>query len=1188
MATPDNKTLIASSDFDPTPFIQGIDAMTTSVEQLNVQEDLLKKKLADNTAALNANKAAIASNQQAVANLDKSSADYDAQLTSLNQQNATLTAQNKELATSIKSTKTELGGVSQSAASYKTALDNIRTVAQQVKTQGGNLFDAANLQKQVQQVTQAAGNFRGILQGKLDTSALDELEQKLAASGDDFERLRTVIDTIKPVLDTLSPDTEGFAELNQLVTTGEEVLEKFGQVQTQVGKNSESLTGRLRAVKNEIANMIADGVDPANERFVQLQQEAAHLQDAMDKAGERVRTFSNDFRLLQGGIEAIRGVAAGFELAEGASALFGVKNEAVEESIKRLNAIMAIANGLQEVSNLLKKESVIRLVAAEVATKAYTISQRILAVTLGSTAAASKTLAATLAATGIGALVIGIGLLISALSEWSSATKKQTEAQENLNVAIEQGTKDNSLFIAGIEEAGKIISAQAQVRQAINQRVGASDEAALRQRIANQEELRQVNERFLQQEIEQAERFEASQEGRRAAAQARLDEIIATKEGADEIEALNKTIEEVNKATDTRIELQNRLELAQLTSARDRANERAELQKLELQRTNDFLKRLEELRKRLVDAQNKDARQDAAQLAKQAQDQLRFQLAAITRDVNKGALTSSQGRVLKDLLRQINGVELETELKEFGKKSVDAQQRIEDEIFNLRLTAGEQRVSLLRDQLEREAANIELEFRKEFNNLESQRAEMLVGVRSAFDQGLISEGQLRRNTANIETIYTQLFENLTNLTRRKQEELANLAFQRSQELVQQLFAPSFTGLTEATTKEIQELTARFTSNQITFERYQRELTEITRRESQRRIQLQITENEELLKGVQRRLAAEQDPERRNALQAQVLQLREEIAQLKRQAAAGEADNEKANQDLFDQKVARVAQYAQAIGGLVEQIVGFWARANEAEQKQLDRSIAIQQKRVDAATRIAERGNAEYLRLEEDRLNELQLKQENNARRQLAINAVVQGSQALVAFTTALAQGITTGGPLGGIAIATAVLGLLAQGYAIIQSLQSSNTQELYEGSEFVNRGNHPPGRDTIPAMLTHGEAVLPASTNQDYHPTVRAIFSRDVPPDALNTFVGMYRANRGHPELAYERMGEAATTSSTYDGRLLEATQEHNQRLYESTELLRGVKHHLQHLNINFNVDRRGMALSVAQAVEHERKQSKV
>lgn len=1189
----DDKALIASSEFDTTQFVKGMDAMTASITAFMAKEDELNKRLGASTTALTLNNKALKDNQTAINALDKNTADYQQNLQRLTAQQTTLQQQNAGLTTGIKQTRAELGQISGSVNTYKEALNNITAAAQKAKAAGTNLFDVAGLSQRVQQITAMASQFRDVFQGKIDNTALDQLEEKLAGTSDEFEQLREVIAFVEDKLKTLDPNSQEFTDLTEVVATGKDVLEQFAGVQEQVNKNSTTLTGRLKVLKNELSEMTLQGKQ-GTEEFKAIQKEAAHLQDAIDKAGERVRTFSNDFRLIQGGVEALRGIAAGFELAEGTAALFGVKSGAIEESIKRLNAIMAIANGLQEISNLLKKESVVRLVAEEVATKAYTISQRILAVTLGSTAAASKGLAAALAATGIGALVVGIGLIISAITEWASATEKMAEEQENLNVAIEQGNRDNALFIAGIDDANKKIDEGILIRQTANEKIGKGDLAALKQRIANNAEIRKKDEELLQQQIEQAKRFEEAQIARGDKAQEQLDRIARGEEEASDkfIEALKKTVDEVNKATDTRVELETRQEFLLLRNQRDGLRDRNELKKLELAQTEDFLKRLEELRRKLLDAQNKGVRQDANQLAKQANDALQTQLRQIDTEVRKGALSRDRGNALKAVLRQINGVELETELKEFGKKSVAAQQQLENQIFDLRLAAGQGRVELLRDQLEREAALVEVNFKTEFNKLEVARDELLTGVRDAFDQGLISPGQFQRNSDRIKAIYVDLFENLTQQTRRKQEELARLAFERSNELVQQLFAPSLTGLTEATTKELVALTKLYTGHQITFEKYQRELTKITKRESQRRIDLQITENEELLAGAKRRLDLEADPGERAKLEARILELRNQIALLRRQLAEGNATGAKADHDEIVRRVQLIASYAQAIGSVVDNVVGFWQKANEAEAKSLDRSIALQEQRVAAATRIAERGNAEYLRLEEDRLNELRIKQENNARRQLAINAVLQGSQALVAFTAALAQGISTGGPLGGIAIAAAVLGLLASGYAIITSLQaqSNGSQKLFKGTRSVQRRNgEPSGRDTVPAMLTEREAVLPVELAEAYRPTVDAMFDGQVPASAMNRFVMEHSSlSEPVPALNYARMAEAADVHVSYDGRLVAAYAEQTKQLRETNDKLDSMNKHLKHMGVSVVVDKHGLALSVMNLIMNHHKQKRV
>lgn len=1182
-ADPNDQALVASSEFDPKNFITGIDQMTSALERLSAQEDLLRKDISNINTALASNRKELKTTEDQIKNLDKSSKTYSDDLVKLQAQQTALSTQQKALQDGMKASRTQLTEVNKSANDYKNALTGLNAIAKQTAqdSKGRTLFDVASMQQQIKDISAIGAKYKDIFKGKIDTDQLDQLENALMSTTDDFEKLRQVIDFIQPQLAKLDPNSDAFKELSQVVDTGRQILDDFGQVQENVGNRSQSLSGRLREVRGEMQKMILAGED-GTEQFKILEHEAAELQDAIDKAGERVRTFANDTRLIQGGIEVLRGFAAATELVAGTSALLGLKNEAAEETIKRLTAIMAVANGLQEISNLLKKESVVRLVTEEIATKALVISQRILAVTLGTTAAASRGLALALAATGIGAIVLAIGLLVTALSAWAEEAKAAEKAQMLLNVATEEGIKFTNLFIAAIGDAGEKFAAEAQLRQAINQKITQSDIENLKNRAANAQELRDIDIKTTEEQLAEARKLErAERAGYDRAADRRREALQGRiKISDEELDQLTKTVENFTKIQETGYALEQQLEIKRINSLRDQANDRAAIQRAELARTDDFLKRLEELRKRLLDAQNKQQRQDADQLAKQAQDNLRSELRKIDAEVRKGSLTGGQGAILKNLLRQINGVELASEIKEFTKKSLEAEQNIQDQITNLRLRVGQQRAELIRDELVAEAASIKASFEQQSQDLANSQRDALKGVQDVLDQGLISPEQAEVNAQQIRAVYSRLFNQLAEQQTRAQEALTAKAFEKTQQELQTVFANVQLFVSEQATAEIQKVTQRFLAGKINYEKYQKELTKINQVETERRIRTAIRENEALLEGILARIKLEQDPGRLKTLQDQERQLRETISQLKRQLGQAEAQGLVADRKEFADKVQNIANYATAINSVVQAVVGFWAEANRAEQEQLDRSIAIQEKRVDAATRIAERGNAEYLRLEEDRLNELRLKQENAARRQLAINAVLQTSQALTAFITALAQGIATGGPLGGLAIAAAVLGAIASGYAIVQSLNQNNTQELWEGTTHVQRGRAKKGKDTVPAMLTEGEAVLPVGVNQDYKDTVEAIYGRKIPAREMNNFVNSYRVNRRTiPELNHERIGETADMAIAYDGKLLAATQQQTAKLEENAELLRNVDKSLKNMGISLNIDKNGLAISLMKAV---------
>lgn len=1158
--------------------------MTASLQKLDAQEDIINQSLAQTNAALKTNRQEMKATQDAITALDKSSATYTQDLKRLQDQQTALQASNKTNREALTQQKAALQGISAEAQKYKDALTGLNAVAKQVANdnKGKTLFDIASMNQQIQQVVQLGAKLKDVFKGKIDTKALEDLEAKLASTDDEMKQLADVLAFTKEQISKLDPDSQEFADLNQIIETGQQVLDEYNKSLENTTKRGPSLRAQLKGIKDELQRMEEAGED-GTERFEQLQAAAGQLQDQIGDTAQRIKVLASDTKNLDFGIGAIRGVASAFGVAEGAAALFGLKNEDVQESIQRLNSIMLILNGLQEIQNLLQKQSVVYIVGQNIATKALVISQRILAATLGTTAAASRALNLALIGTGIGVFLVAIGLIVTALKSWTSATEEQTKAQRILNAGIETGIDLTNLMVEAIGDAGKTIVAEAQLRQEQQRRIGLTDRQALVERQKNAADVRKLEQQTLTEQLEENRKRERAERANFDAAADTQRDMIEGRRAFDKdlFDELKKTTDAYTKLQASGYALEGQLELRRINDQRERQKEINELREFDYNQLQAYLKRLQDLRDEFLNAQNSSQRQDAGQIAKQSADNLRKQIRDVQADVKKGVLTPGQGNVIKALLRQINAVDLAKDLKEFNKRSADAIRSLEEQITSISLEASAQRAALIRDDLEAEAENIQITYQKEAEALTSARTQMLAGISDAFDQGLISEEQALENAAQVTAIYDQMFADLVTKTTLSQEELASQIFQRLQEETTRTFREQGVIAAEAVTPEIQKLTQRFLTGSINYEKYQRELTRINQEESNKRIQQALKENETLLAGVLARQQAEKDPERLKALQDEELRLRELIDQLKRQLSASEAQGEKADQDDRDRRLAELAQYAQAIGGIISQVVSFWQQANEAEQRSLERSISLQEKRVEAATRIAERGNAEYLRLEEDRLNELQVKQENAARRQLAINAVLQTSQALTAFVTALAQGIATGGPLGGIAIAAAVIGLIASGYAIISGLQRNNTQTLAKGTKSVVREGHPAGVDTVPAMLTEGEAVIPAGTNKEYSDAVGAIYDKTVPAEDMNRFVNSYRVNRRSlPRLAHDRMEEASNTVVTYDGQLLAVAEKQNAQLEENNQLMRQMNKTLKAMGINVNVDKNGLAISLLTAVE--------
>ena len=83
--------------------------------------------------------------------------------------------------------------------------------------------------------------------------------------------------------------------------------------------------------------------------------------------------------------------------------MFGQENEDVQKAILKVQSAMAIANGVQQIANLLQKESAVSIAANRIALSLYDK-------TVKGTTISLKAFKVALATTGIGLLAVGIAV----------------------------------------------------------------------------------------------------------------------------------------------------------------------------------------------------------------------------------------------------------------------------------------------------------------------------------------------------------------------------------------------------------------------------------------------------------------------------------------------------------------------------------------------------------------------------------------------------------------------------------------------------------------------------------------------------------------------------------------------------------------------------------------------------------
>lgn len=248
-------------------------------------------------------------------------------------------------------------------------------------------------------------------------------------------------------------------ELQTQLDASTKSLINFEKELSNTEKVSKSLKGQLRENKEILAQMEEQGLE-TTDTFMQLAIETGRLQDQVNDTNERIKFFASDTRGLDGLIGVTKLATAGFAVGQGAAALFGAENENVQKALLKVNAAMAILNGLQEIQQALQKSSAARItietglrklkifVLGEetAATGALTTAQIV-------AANAAKVLRAALVATGIGAVLFLIGSLMSAISamndfkketdDATKAIKDQDEALQDLQSTIDFNTKKN-------------------------------------------------------------------------------------------------------------------------------------------------------------------------------------------------------------------------------------------------------------------------------------------------------------------------------------------------------------------------------------------------------------------------------------------------------------------------------------------------------------------------------------------------------------------------------------------------------------------------------------------------------------------------------------------------------------------------------------------------------------------------
>lgn len=206
-----------------------------------------------------------------------------------------------------------------------------------------------------------------------NNAAIKELEKEYARlgkeagaafmKGDDktYRELTQQQQAIKKVISARKEMNRAAAETADELAKEEKRMKEEAKAAEESAKSQTSLRQRLREVKLELVELEAAGQRGTAE-YRALQEDAAALTDAWGDAQAQANILANDQRGMQGIISGLTGVSGAFTAAQGAVSLFAGENEHLQAIMLKVQSLMAITMGLQQVQATLNKDSAFSLV----------------------------------------------------------------------------------------------------------------------------------------------------------------------------------------------------------------------------------------------------------------------------------------------------------------------------------------------------------------------------------------------------------------------------------------------------------------------------------------------------------------------------------------------------------------------------------------------------------------------------------------------------------------------------------------------------------------------------------------------------------------------------------------------------------------------------------------------------------
>jgi hypothetical protein len=599
---------------------QAAQSTTTALNsQQKAFEALLKQSVANDRASKSLKAEQKALTAEFNAGLISQDA-YEAGLVSIKNTELQLKVANGELNKALKNLTVEneaaRGSIQQMDAQLKLMLQSYDRASDEFKASplGATLLaDIENLTAAISKEEEATGRFQRSVGNY--SSATKVLEKALADVNKKLDAYTVEGKQADAVVESLRKEQELLSTLLKSNVTG------FA-----------TATAEVRANTDALQKMAAAGLEGTT-AYAELKATTADLKDETADLKAALKNAAPDDVAFNAAADAARGLVGVYGLAKSVSAAFGIENEALQETMVKLQAAETALQSIEAIRAVFKKENAVRQ-AIEIGRGKVLLVQKYLETAAENRNTVAKYAAITAqkiinAVMRANPLLLLIGLIAAATAAWiafSSATEKSALNFDKLNAEIDFATDKLDDYVSFIKRNGdeELAALEAQF----------TDEAALRRKRTDnlKEELRSV----IEVENERKEAAEASRKFLERIAKSGRTEFKG-KEG-EEVEKAQEFLKKQEALANRRKELSSQVRITLSNNSKATTEELIKDQQTQIEIQKTYLQTQITVQGALV----ANTKLSYEERIKAAQEFSRLQQAVINADATKSKLTPGQ------------------------------------------------------------------------------------------------------------------------------------------------------------------------------------------------------------------------------------------------------------------------------------------------------------------------------------------------------------------------------------------------------------------------------------------------------------------------------------------------------------------------------------------------------------------